>query len=414
MYVSKLVLYQAVFLHSRLFVTCSLFFFHFPDLHNMVQHLPQEILDSVIDELGAEQEDAESFEALLACSLTSWSMLCSSRKKIFANIRIVQGDAVRPYLNNSEKDRTKLVNLLQILEGDPVRSLGGAANSSLASCVRSFEITFSPTRSTLDMFDEAKSQSEQRKWDALNETVPSLLNLLHHLERVSISFHEVYWAIWSMLSPDLTSSILRLLRSPSLRTLELTAISGLPVDAVLCCSNLQNLTLSRMFDEASMLEHLTRHPYSPRSPSSSVLPECAPRLKKCSLTLTSQYTPMLIGSPVAYEFFRELQELHLCLGHDMTYTDDWSVLRLASSLQVLKLSYIRSTDRKQLSYLPSQLVMADASFTSRSTTWPSGSKYPSRASHLRGYTVPPGLRTFSRLLLDHSSSNIRCDCHRSD
>jgi len=296
-------------------------------------------------------------------------MLYSSRKKIFANIRIVQGDAVRSYLNNSDKDRTKLVNLLQILEGDPVRSLGGTANSSLASCVRSFEITFSPTRSTLHMFDEVKSQSEQRKWDALNETVPSLLNLLHHLERVSISFHKVYWPIWSMLSPDLTSSILRLLRSPSLRTLELAAISGLPVDAVLCCPNLQNLTLSHIIDEASMSAHLIRHPYSPRSPpSSSVLPECAPRLKKCSLTLTSQYTPMLIGSPVAYEFFGTLQELYLCLGHEMTFTDDWSVLRLASSLQVLKLGYIRATDRKQLSYLPSQLVMADASFTSRSTT----------------------------------------------
>jgi len=330
----------------------------------MVQHLPREILDSIIDELGAEQEDAESFEALLACSLTSWSMLYSSRKKIFENIRIVQGDAVIPsYLNNGEKDRTKLVNLLQILEGDPVRSLGGTANSSLVSCVRSFEITFSPTRSTLDMFNEAKSQSEHRKWDALNKTVPSLLDLLHHLERVSISFDEQYWAIWSMLSPDLTSSILRLLRSPSLRTLELAAISGLPVDAVLCCPNLQNLTLSRMFDEASMLAHLTRHPYSPRSPpSSSVLPGCAPRLKKCSLTLTSQYTPMLTRSPVAREFFGELQELHLCLGHDMRFTNDWSILRLASSLQLLKLSYLRSADRKQLSYSPSQLLIADASF----------------------------------------------------
>ncbi|CAA7263485.1 unnamed protein product [Cyclocybe aegerita] len=81
-------------------------------------HLPQEILDLIVDELGLEAKRHEpvSRSTLTSCSLVSKSMSIRARGHLFSTISLWW----RPYTSTPETRRTRIRALKRIMEADPL------------------------------------------------------------------------------------------------------------------------------------------------------------------------------------------------------------------------------------------------------------------------------------------------------
>jgi len=91
----------------------------------------------------------------------------------------------------------------------------------------------------------------QERWNAMNTPLPEVLNKLSpsHIKQFTLYLP----CTWRQVDPSITSSILKLLRAPSIHTLDLSHIRGLPTDAVLHCPNLNDLRVRYVADQTESI-----------------------------------------------------------------------------------------------------------------------------------------------------------------
>ena len=162
--------------------------------------IPQEIIDNIADELW---DDAD---ALDSCAIVCRSFLIPSRRNLFSDI----------YLNSVER----LERLHRLLVSKP----------DLANYIR--ELTF--VASFVSAEDKYLWLSSLRD----GRTLPGILRLIRRLQILSWGIGtSVPWGAttivsWGDFSPELQIALLDILRSPSLRSIELSNLYRLPISII--------------------------------------------------------------------------------------------------------------------------------------------------------------------------------------
>jgi len=201
--------------------------------------LPQELIDCIIDDLGSFEgaSDRECRQALKACSLTSSPFLPSSRKYLFAEVRLQEEDTFDSKVSSS------LARILDVLVNDSVTSLRHHI-PPLASHIRSLSIILSQSRG----FQNLKIySSETPDFNIIRPSIlPAILQILitgSSINSFSLEFPDVIFHEWPYVDAQLKANIESLCRSPSITTLRFQTIHELPTTLITGCPNLKALHL---------------------------------------------------------------------------------------------------------------------------------------------------------------------------
>ena len=294
---------------------------------------PQEILDTIVNEL---QDDAAS---LKCCSMSSWSLLIPARRSIFHHIRIKQREFnVRGEFPHFDRDLKKLLDLAEILENDPSLHPHREGTPTLSSCIRHLDLQLASASSHRFRGNISAILAAQERWHAMNAPLPVILGKLSpsHIEHVTLHFHGMAFT-WGLVNPSMASSILKLLRSPSICTLDLSNIHGLPTDAVLHCPNLNDLRVGYMVDQGSLTNTeglpcpIQRPPFEPSYPP--------PTPKRLTTTFSSYFLAALTDAPENVVAFKNLQRLSIVDAWILSFDAESRVIETAAqTLQYLHIS----------------------------------------------------------------------------
>ena len=200
----------------------------------------------MIDELGSfgGASDPECRQALKACSLASSSFLPSSRKYLFAEVRLKEC-AVGEDLETS----SGLACILDVLVEDSKIKLSSQHIPPLASHIRTLCIILSPIRAYHQKNFHTNSPSD----------VPAILEIL--IANSLIASFSLKFAVggafveWTYVDEALKAGIKSLCRSPSITTLQFQGIQGLPTSLIRGCPNLKALFLDSVSCLAASIVH---------------------------------------------------------------------------------------------------------------------------------------------------------------
>ena len=259
--------------------------------------------------------------------MSSWSLLIPARRSTFHHLRIKQGEV--SYLWESkhfDRDHKRLLDLAELLENDPSLHPHREGTPTLSSCIRHLDLQLASAGSR--RFRGKVVMAPQEKWHAMNSPLPVILDKLspNHIEQVTLHFYGTSCP-WRHLDPSMTSSILKLLRSPSIRTLDLSNIPGLPTNAVLHCPNLNDLRVGFMVDQGSITDNaatkglpfpIQHPPFEPSYPP--------PTPKYLTAASSSSFLAALTEVPDNVLAFNNLQHL--------SFIDAWTLSFHAESLVV--------------------------------------------------------------------------------
>ncbi|KAF9443191.1 hypothetical protein P691DRAFT_680026 [Macrolepiota fuliginosa MF-IS2] len=181
-----------------------------------VLHLPQELVDSIIEYVGDDRS------TLCSCALVSRSWLHSSRYHLFANI------SLSPHIQGNIPPQQLCAQLYGVLQESP----------AIVPYIRSLQI-----------FDGGLPPHRTAQWISNERTLPPLLKLLTHLRQLELSASSACNVIqWKSLPFTLQNAICTLLKLPSLTYLRLhswTFPNLASIAAVLSsCQHLKCLSLS--------------------------------------------------------------------------------------------------------------------------------------------------------------------------
>jgi len=297
---------------------------------------PQEILDAIVNEL---KDDAAS---LKNCSMSSWSLLIPARRSTFHHIHIKQREVnYRGEFRHFDRDHKRLLDLAEILGNDPSLHPHREGTPTLSSCIRHLDLQLASAGSHRFRGDTSTIIAAQERWHAMNSPLPVILDNLSpsHIEHVTLHFHSVSCA-WRHVDPSITSSILKLLRSPSIRTLDLSRIYGLPTDAILHCPNLNDLRVRYVVDQGSITDTAATEglpcPIQPPPFEPSYPP---PTPKYLTTTSSSSFLAALTKAPESIVAFKNLQRLSFVNAWIHSFDAESLVVEtVASTLQYLKIT----------------------------------------------------------------------------
>ena len=258
--------------------------------------------------------------------MSSWSLLIPARRSIFHHIRIKQREFnVRGEFPHFDRDLKKLLDLAEILENDPSLHPHREGTPTLSSCIRHLALQLASASSHRFRGNISAILAAQERWHAMNAPLPVILDKLSpsHIEHVTLHFHGMAFT-WGLVNPSMASSILKLLRSPSICTLDLSNIHGLPTDAVLHCPNLNDLRVGYMVDQGSITD--TEGPPCPIQPPPFESSYPPPTPKYLIATSSSSFLAALTKAPDSGLPFKTLQRL--------SFVDAWIYLLDAESLVV--------------------------------------------------------------------------------
>ncbi|KIM42857.1 hypothetical protein M413DRAFT_444501, partial [Hebeloma cylindrosporum] len=196
-----------------------------------------ELIDCIIDELGSFEgvSDPESREALKACSLASSSLLTTSRKHLFANVRLKE--------SNDAQDLKRsfiLTRILEVLVDDSRITLNHIP--PLASHIRSLSIILAPMR----VYRSKIRHQTKSEPDPLSDLSSILEIMIASSPIVSVSLEFPYNGKarnWKYLDEPLKVLIKSLCRLPSITALQFKLLEGLPTTLITGCPNLKTLSL---------------------------------------------------------------------------------------------------------------------------------------------------------------------------
>ncbi|KAF9474351.1 hypothetical protein BDN70DRAFT_908536 [Pholiota conissans] len=172
--------------------------------------LPQELIESIIDELGHEDDT----EALKQCSLVSRAFVYQSQRYLFRAIDLDRRLPRKKYYQRFHR----LIGTRPHI-GEHVRELRLGDNGE-------------------DDFD-----GSDVSWISSTKTLPHSLQLLPRLESFSLTFNSELTP-WKSLPADLRSSIGRLFRLPTLHTVALEFITAFPPQLLMSLGQMRTLSLS--------------------------------------------------------------------------------------------------------------------------------------------------------------------------
>jgi len=271
--------------------------------------------------------------------MTSWSLLIPARRSIFHHIRIKQREV--NYIGefkHFDRDHKRLLDLVKILENDPSLHPHRKGTPTLSSCIRHLDLQLAPAASPMFHGNVSMRMAAQERWNAMNAPLPEILNKLSspsHIEQVTLYLP----CTWRQVDPSITSSILKLLRSPSIRTLDLSHIHGLPTDAVLHCPNLNDLRVRYVADQESITDTAATkelHSIQPPPFEPSYSP---PTPKYLTTTSGSSFLAALIKSPVNAVAFNNLQHLSFVDAWILSFDAESRVVETAApTLRFLHIS----------------------------------------------------------------------------
>jgi len=297
---------------------------------------PQEIFDAIVSEL---KDDAAS---LKYCSMSSWSLLIPARRSTFQHICIKQREAdYRGEFKYFDRDHKRLLDLAEILANDPSLHPHREGTVTLTSCIRHLDLQLASAGSHRFRGDTSAIMAAQERWHAMNSPLPVILDKLSptHVEHVTLHFHGMA-CTWRHVDPSMTSSILKLLRSPSICTLDLSNIHGLPTDTVLHCPNLNDLRVRYVVDQGSITDTAATKglpcPIQPPPFEPSYPP---PTPKRLTTTSSSSFLSALTKAPDSVVALKKLQYLSFVDAWIHSFDAETLVVEtVAPTLQYLKIT----------------------------------------------------------------------------
>ena len=300
--------------------------------------LPQELLDAIFDELVYDGDP----KFLGACSLSCWSLLMTARRYRFRCVSITQGrmESHGYVLGNPSRECARFLDLVQILEQDPCHLPPRKGHPTLSSCIRHLSLQLSSAFQ--GDFDRSPFvPSAQKHWVAMNKKLPYIFSRLTRLQSVTLHFLSTRPFSWHLLDPPIISSLLQLLRSPSINTLDLSHIHGLPANIVLHCPNLKDLRVRGLVQEQSVISTY------PISASQTMMPNLTyppPSLESLTLASSDHFCSVLTNILKSGDAlpFKTLRALHLPDARSQPFNAETQVAVAASStLQYLEISFIQ-------------------------------------------------------------------------
>ncbi|KIJ95654.1 hypothetical protein K443DRAFT_682869 [Laccaria amethystina LaAM-08-1] len=244
--------------------------------------IPQEIIETIIAQLGFLGDDG----SLRACALVSHSFLSAAQSYLFQTVRLDHFDG-----------RRKRHEHFHILLLDKPHIGTYVYNLLLGD---EHEDTFGETPSS---------------WITDTEYLSNILPFLNRLQAFSLSFSSEMTE-WSSMSRNARLALESLFRLPSLRSVALQFISGVPAHILLSLTKLVELSLSSV--HVDIVDSLTETT-QPANLSTLVLRGCSPRT---ILTLHST----LRNSP------KSLQRLILTPTYDTSFCASvWELMREGGS-----------------------------------------------------------------------------------
>ncbi|PPQ97990.1 hypothetical protein CVT26_003052 [Gymnopilus dilepis] len=183
---------------------------------NLAQVIPQEIIDLIIDEVASDMGDSVRRETLYACSLSCQSFRTRVVYHTYSKIKIVETLTI-------DHSGIRLRKLLEILKNNPligayvrVLEVGGYITSAfVSSCL--LDITL----------------------------IPSILSCLRGVQRLILTETGERPMSWTSLRSDVIDSLLVIIQGSSLHSLEIEGFWDFPLDCVLRCKELEELTVIR-------------------------------------------------------------------------------------------------------------------------------------------------------------------------
>ncbi|KAF8062218.1 hypothetical protein FPV67DRAFT_1585943 [Lyophyllum atratum] len=288
-----------------------------------MSHLPQEIVNSIIEELAKDDWDRAW---LKACSLVSLSFCSAAQKHIFRQIEINLSLAAEAYVKR----------LHEILTSSP----------HIVSYVESLILQVDPNSPNIS-------------------SIPSTLRQLPRLHRLRvvlgvIIFPDGQWTWdWASLPDELRRGILSLLQIPTLRELSLRQIRGFPINGLRHCPQLKSLRLRALSN--SPVEWSTIPIPAPSSPSTQLRPGYLDSLKVCDRG-TSKHILNALRDPSSSLSLSKLRSYHDSILEYQSHaalSHSQEILKMCASslellyfeLQSMHMSIIPSLDLHDLSNL---------------------------------------------------------------
>lgn len=199
----------------------------------MIHNIPQELVDAVVCEVAADGDKPTRLSALTACSLTSWSFFSPARKGLFGQITLIEdaGDDT----DLSVKARSKLEELLQLIEDDPCRSYPN--QTTLPKHIKSLIIQFSSLRTLQKMHNTSPGNQKQ-------SLLPVLLDLIPNARELNLSFgsNEAHNA-WPYIDDSLKEKLVHFCTSRPIHKMQFGHIDRLPLTLITSCPKLKALSM---------------------------------------------------------------------------------------------------------------------------------------------------------------------------
>ncbi|KAF8972094.1 hypothetical protein BDZ97DRAFT_1752706 [Flammula alnicola] len=272
-------------------------------------YLPWELFDLIIDELGANVDD-ESLTALLNCSFVCHSFHFRASGYLFSNIVILKKTNTNPHILTAKR----LEDLHRIMVN----------NGSIASRVRSF---------TIDTWIGPTSPEKFRAQILENPDVPGIIANFTSLRHFSWINHHLM-LLWPSFSVAISSAVHNLFASPTLQSLTLECIKGIPYTFISRCSNLKHLRLVHVEPSGSPLLP-TSHFNDKRIHLHSLV----------NYDSSEMVSGILHGDTPTSSMLSKLRDLHVWMRRDSEVLAAWSIMQAAREtlelLDITELSHFR-------------------------------------------------------------------------
>ncbi|KAF8062219.1 hypothetical protein FPV67DRAFT_1507585 [Lyophyllum atratum] len=177
-----------------------------------MSHLPQEIVDSIIEEVAKDPWCRRAW--LRACCAVSSSFCSAAQKHVFRELEI----------DLSLRAETYLKRLHEILTSSP----------HLALYVEILHLELNPILPNIPSIPSALRQ------------LPRLRRLRVMVGFINFTYRELTTWNWASLSDELRSNILSLVQVPTLREVSLKHIRGFPINGLRHCPQLESLELEAL------------------------------------------------------------------------------------------------------------------------------------------------------------------------
>jgi hypothetical protein len=257
--------------------------------------LPQELIDSIIDELGfhiASDFDRHSieFQTLQNCALVSRSFRLRATRWVFFRARFEGWKDARWIYERVE-------GFLKILIANP--SIGGSVR---------------------ELFIKTSSHSGLDFWLKDNPSLVSVLGKLSQIHRFDLRYG-VKPIKWETLPKKTATALLCTMQSPSIRFLELHDIHEFPWFILAGCRTLRDLVISRV-------QPSRRHFIVPST--------MIPILESVYIISAYSTAECLLSDPITAQMFSQLRILSVGFHHSWETGDAANfILKLAQTLETL-------------------------------------------------------------------------------